>query len=414
MSNLIRLLRYREVSGALWLTLGSGARLVMSAAYVFIVASALGASDFGILAGTLALVTALAPFAGWGSGNILLMRTARDRTAYPQAAWRAITTISAGTLLFGIVGWQLLAPMILGKAYDAVLVAALLATELFLFRTAELAGQAFQAHDRLSTTALIQATIGGLKLVSALCFLAFGTLTLTAWITWYVMAGALSALFAVTLAGFALGMPKVCNPIRLDDLRNGFFFSLGISSKTIYSDIDKTMLLRLDTPSTAGVYTVAYRFMTALFTPIQAAIVSANTRIFQHGEAGVGSAYRYARRLVPPLAAMSVLASAALFFGSPLVPLLMGHEYRSAATVLRWLSLMPMIQAAYFLLGDVLMGAGLQSIRSTAQLLTATVNIALNIILIPAISWRGAVLATYVSEFLLLLVILAVVRSKTK
>ena len=56
----------------------------------------------------------------------------------------------------------------------------------------------------------------------------------------------------------------------------------------------------------------------------------------------------------------------------------------------RWLALIPFLRCLHSFLADALSGAGLQRTRTAIQVLAALINIALNLVILPRYSWRGA------------------------
>ena len=75
------------------------------------------------------------------------------------------------------------------------------------------------------------------------------------------------------------------------------------------------------------------------------------------------------------------------------------------AEALRWLAPLPFIKALHYFAADSLTGAGFQGIRSGIQVFVAIFNVAINLWLIPAYSWRGAAWSSLASDGLLALLI---------
>jgi O-antigen/teichoic acid export membrane protein len=67
----------------------------------------------------------------------------------------------------------------------------------------------------------------------------------------------------------------------------------------------------------------------------------------------------------------------------------------------RWLAVVPLLKTVHYFGADALTGAGYQGTRTTLLLLVAGTNLALNVWLIPLYSWRGAAIATIVSDAML-------------
>lgn len=373
-------------------------RLLSQGLYFVVLLRALRAPGFGVFAGTLALVSILAPFAGWGSANLLVMHTCRDQQRFPVLFGNALTTIaSSGTLLLLVaIG---LYPLVGAGGASFRLLVLLAFAELFAGRIVELAAAAYQAHDQLRSTASVIVGDTTFRLGAVLVFgLSRVTHTPEQWAWWYAGAGTTWAGVCIVVVALRLGRPRLNSAALRDGLREGWAFSLGIASKTAYSDIDKVMLVRLASATAAGVYSAAYRVLTLALVPVQALIFSSNTRLFREGERGGHAVLDFVRRTTPLVALYGICVGGILFLAGGLLPIVFGPSFAESAQVIRWLSLMPLIQGIHCLFGDALMGAGRQGPRSAMQLLIAAANVVMNLFLIPRWGWRGAAVATVAAE----------------
>jgi O-antigen/teichoic acid export membrane protein len=190
-----------------------------------------------------------------------------------------------------------------------------------------------------------------------------------------------------------------------EDLKLGFSFAIGISAQTIYNDIDKSMLAKLSTLESAGIYGAAYHILNVSFTPILSLAMASFRNFFQQGVSGIKSSFALCKKLLPMSVGYSLLAIVGLAIFAPLVPLILGSEYKDSATALMLLSPSIFFRTMHIFAADTLTGADLQEVRSGSQVLVAIVNGLLNYWLIPLYSWRGAIWATLVSECLLMIVL---------
>lgn len=385
--------------GSAWVGSAYVLRLGAQAVALLVLARTLGADGFGRFAAALALVTLVAPFAGWGGGNLLVLRGARVPGDLPAAFGSALAAVAvtAPVLLLGVAA---VATAALPAPGAATTVAVLALSELVAVRLVELSAQAFQARDRLDVTARLLVLPSLLRLAATAALAASSApATPLRWAASYLAANVLAATACLGVAVRALGVPAPTAGGLRTIARHGLFFSVGMASRTAYGDVDKLLLARLDTAAAAGLYTAAYRVVNLALVPIQAIVFAANTRLFR--TAGYDGAWRLARRGIGPLAAYGAAAGGALWLAAPLLPVVLGPSYEDAGAALRWLAPLPLIHACHYLVGDALMGAGAQAARSALQLGVAAVNVALNLWLIPAASWRGAAAATLLSEALL-------------
>lgn len=378
--------------GTAWMTLSFGGRLTVQAVTFVLVARALGPRDFGAFAAALAVVSVAVPFAALGTGNLLVMHVARRPGEFGRRFGAALTAVPLSAVPLGAAALVVCAVLVPAVAVE--LVVALALAELVFARAAELAAQAFQAHERMRATAVLGLVPALLRCGAAIAFVALVEGGLLAWAALYLAASAVAALIALSAAVALAGRPA---SFRLADLRGGSSFAFGHSAASIYTDIDKTLLARLGSLQAAGIYAVAYRATSLAFAPVTALLATTYARFFRRGERGIAGSTALARELLPFAAGYGVAAGVALYALAPVLPIVLGSPYAEAADALRWLAPLPLVQAVFYLGGDALTGAGHQRVRTLLQLGAAALNVALCILLIPAHSWRGAAWATLVS-----------------
>jgi len=136
--------------------------------------------------------------------------------------------------------------------------------------------------------------------------------------------------------------------------------------------------------------------------PLVAVISSAYPRLVRVGTAGTMTALRDAMRLAPVAILIAVASSSLMFCVSFLMPYLLGEQFAESAQALRWLTALPVLWIFRSGLVTISVACGHQRLCATHVWFAVSVNIGLNIILIPIIGWRGATLATYIAEFFLI------------
>jgi O-antigen/teichoic acid export membrane protein len=231
---------------------------------------------------------------------------------------------------------------------------------------------------------------------------------------WYLAASVVAAALAALSVTIALGWPLAALRRARKDLRDGAYFSASLAATTIYTDIDKVMLAQLATLAAAGVYSAAYRVIGLAFLPVASLLLAAYPRFFKHGTAGIESSSRYAKRLLTVSLPLGFGAGLVVFVGAPLIPRVLGNEFASAVSIVRWLAVVPALQAAYYLGADALTGANLQRARTAIQVGTAGANVGLNLWLIPAYGARGAAWSTIASYAFLAIAVWIAVAAATQ
>jgi len=398
----------------LWMLGGYGVRLSIQLLYFILIARSLGPEQYGAFAGVLAIVAILGPFASWGSGNILIKHVSRDPSRFNEFWGAAVAvTVLSGTLLTALA--VLVAGTLFGPdvAYAIALPIAL--GDLLGVRLADLASQAFQAHQRLSRTSLIWVVLSVLRLSMAVLFLLIPfSKTAALWALLYAGSGIVTGLLAYTLVARELGSgPWNLSPMRGEWLE-GFYFSIGIAAQGAYNDLDKTLLALLSGNQVAGAYSAAYRILDAGFTPIRALLYASYPRFFQEGARNLSRARGFAVRLLPWALGITFLVSLALALVAPFVPSIIGLEYKLSAYILLYLLPILFLRSAHYLAADTLTGAGYQGLRSAIQTSVAAGNLGLNLWLIPHWGWKGAWASSVISDGMLVFLMWATVYIKSR
>jgi O-antigen/teichoic acid export membrane protein len=269
---------------------------------------------------------------------------------------------------------------------------------------------AFQSVERLSGNAQLNVLAGLTRLFGIVGLaLAVSHPGVLAWSAVYLTGSILAALIAVTWVTFSLGKPKLAPHRIRREAVEGFYFSVGQSSATIYNDIDKTMVARLATLEAAGVYGAAYRLIDVAFIPVRAVLSATLPGFFRIGASGLQESMRYGKQMLIKILPYSLFAFVACMIGAPLVPHILGREYARVTDALRWLALLPVLKTMHFFIADAITGAGRQGTRTVIQIGVAAFNVLINLWIIPAYGWRGAAWSSIASDALLALCLLLVV-----
>ena len=396
---------------SVWMFLGYGVRIIVQAGYFVLIARALGAHEYGAFVGATALINIVAPFGGLGAGNLLIKNVARDKSLFAVYWGNALVLLFAsGLLLLG--GIVLVSHWILPPTIPLLLIVLICLSDLICARIADVAAQSFQAMEQLGYTANFSLLPYLLRMISAaIVFLVWHRASAMTWGWFYLGSTLVSCVIAVSITNWKLGAPRLELSRIPAEMREGFYFSAGLSAQTVYNDIDKTMLASLSTLDATGIYAAAYRVIDVAFTPVRSVLYAAYSNFFRSGQQGIEASYAYAKKLLPRMIGYSVVAFAGLFLLAPLFPLIIGKDFARTVEALRWLALLPLLKTIHYFLSDALTGAGYQGLRSAGQVFVAVLNVGLNFWLIPAYSWRGAAWSSLACDGLLAVVMYGVLMS---
>jgi len=379
--------------------------LIRSINFIFI-ARNLGTEKFGIYASTIAILVIIFPLASYGAPLLLVQRHSEKYGFLHLTRFFRLILYTAG---FWYMATFVASYIVLPTYSNQILLMVILLfiSEVILMTVHEIFFAMFQAADKIYLSVSYSVAHQAVRLAFNLFLIIFGYFSLITFAIGQVIASAIVLIF------FWRGVRKnVCEhfdgnikklPRLKEDLKLGMYFSFSMLSKTIYSDIDKTMLPRLASLSSAGMYSAAYRIMGMAFAPLISFFTVMFPRFFKVGASGKKSILHFVTRIYPWTIGYGLLATLFLFFLAPIVPYFLGHEYAEASTILRWLAPVLVLQGIYYPLADALTGLRQQSLRTKIQIAVLLLNIILNLILIPKIGWLGAAITTLVSEIILVI-----------
>lgn len=373
---------------------GSSLALALS---VYLAARQLGTARYGVYAGIGAFVNLAAMFGASGTKDVLLQRVSRDRGELP-AAWGVLL---AANVVVGIplLSLTVAVASVLLPGRDVVAIALFALAEYVSAGLVKGPANAWVALDRFPVVAAVNIADAVLRLGAAL-ILVVGPADVRRLAVALAVAMALGALGVNAALYRTAGRPRLAPGELLWGCRRGAPFSVATISTAVQSNIDQFMLLRAGLDVQAGFYAAGVRFISYSMLPLHAVISSTIPEFYRLGHQGLDAALRYLRKLVPVAAGLSLAGAAVAVVGSVPVGRLFGDRFDGALPVVAALALFPLVRAMQILLSNALLGSGYQQLVARTQILTAALNVAANLPLIALWGWRGAAIATYLSEVL--------------
>jgi len=394
-------------------TVGSQASIaLLQALQFFLLARALGSHEFGQVASVVAITSALLPFSGLGLGNVAIMHIARAQ-AHPEVCVGngfAVTTIT-GALLVGLA-------VLIGTSFQAepgiwLLVLLFGVSEILLTKYIDLAAHVFFGMEMHAVAAFFYNLQMIVRLAcAAALYWGWTQPTALAWAQLHLGAGALTAGVVLYVSVRQLGRPRTEYASAKADIRKGVFFSIVLSARSVQTDVDKTVLAHTASAAMAGAYTAAFRIVYMACMPIIAILVALQARIFRKGhEGGLAGTVGALRRLMMIAGMYCLLLAAGVYVAAPAVPWLLGDSYQLSSEILRWLCLLPLLVVVQSVASTALSGADAQRRVGFLHAVAAGMALLLNLLLVPYYGWRGAVMAAYGSQGVLIAgLLLTIVR----
>src|SRR5579885_465026 len=380
-----------------WMLMGRGANLVLQAAYFILLARTLGANEFGIFSGAVALAAIATPYSALGSGMLFMRYVSADSKKF-AVYWGNIlaATIGIGSVLsvgVCLVGRHWLSSTSL---YLILLVAI---DNCVIFQILACIGQMFQAYEQLRMTAALSVLTNFLRVIAVSGMLVvLPHRTASEWALLSLAVYAIATLVGCAIVTRKFGWPRFSPRLFAQRAAEGLNYSFAGSTQSVYNDIDKTMLSHYGMTLANGIYTVAYRTVDVATTPIVALDAAALPRFFRQGAQDFKGVQALSMRLAKKAAYGGILAAVVMFAGAPLVPRIVGEGFAPAAAALRWLCLLPVFRGFHQLTGSAITGLGFQRYRTAGQFTCAVLNITLNVWLIPVYGWLGAAWASLATD----------------
>ncbi|WP_227820370.1 lipopolysaccharide biosynthesis protein [Ramlibacter tataouinensis] len=380
--------------------IGSQVSIAVLQGLLFILlASALGAHEFGRVASVIAITSVFLPFAGMGLGNVAIMRISRGQAHAAMSLGNGLA-VTAVTGTLGVLVAMLIGEAFLHERGTWLLVLLFGISEILMTKVVDLAAHVFLGLERQGVTALFYNLLMVVRLVFAgALFWGFTTPTALHWAELHLAAGVLSAVVVLFYSVRLLGRPRTGYQTVRNDIGKGFLFSVVIAARSVHTDADKAVLARIASEATAGAYTAAFRLVYMACTPITAVLLSLQARIFRRGDQrGLEGSLTAVRRLVLIGGVYCMLLAVAIYAVAPAVPWLLGDSFDLSPDILRSMCLLPFLVIAQAAASDALNGADAQRRVSTLHTLTAGLSVVLNLLLVPGHGWQGAVMAAYASQ----------------
>jgi O-antigen/teichoic acid export membrane protein len=193
-------------------------------------------------------------------------------------------------------------------------------------------------------------------------------------------------------------------PLRIDlgvvqrRTLEGLGFSFAGTTQNAYNDIDKTMLSHYGLNRENGFYSLAYRIVDFVTTPIIAIDSAILPRLFQESQRQLSRVVRLAFRSAAVAALIGLAAAGGILLIAPWVLHLVPKGFAGAIVALHWLCWLPMLRGIHRLTGGALTASGRQSWRTGSQFAVAGMNLLLNLWWIPAYGWIGAAWASVAAD----------------
>ena len=377
------------LANAGWMILGQGVSIVCQAGYFVCLGRLLGAAEYGIYVGAVALAALLTQYSALGSTSVFLRYVSPEPSNFSRY-WAnvIVTTTVVGSVFAGLLTWV---GTHLSHSTTHGMLACVAVGDCVCAQLTLGAGRVFQAFERMRVTAMLNLLTNALRaMVAGTLLLVVHQATAREWVWATLAVSVVASVTAVTLVTKSFGRPEFSAQLWKARAGEGAVFALSYSTGGVLNDVDKVMLGHYGMNLANGIYAMAYRVVDVGMMPISAVHTVAFPRFFKKGVEGAEQTRTFAGRILKMTAPTGLALAAAMWMAAGLIPRVMGESFAESTTALRWLCLLPLFRSLHMSAGDALTGAGKQKLRLTTQTLAATFNFGTNIWLIPTYGWLGA------------------------
>jgi O-antigen/teichoic acid export membrane protein len=356
---------------------------------------------YGAYVGIYGLLGAVGAFSYSGVGLALLQRLVGERDD-PSRALRSFFSLALSVgMVLGVLS-IVLAVTRLGLTIAEA--ATIVAAELLGTAVASISSVLVQASSGFGAAVRVRLGLVLIRLAVVVVLYAAGNLTVV-----HLGASILASFGVYGLYLLVVHLPRHGYRVTFGrptagSVKASWLFSVPMGAAKIQTDGDKFLLAAWGFKAEAGLYGAAYRILLLGIMPLMALDAAAFQRFLPREPGRRGIHWYRATRLAALTASASVVVAIGLYVvARPLLNILVEPKYREAIDIVPWLlPLVPLISTSGTPLNGLL-GLGRATQRMYVYLVSAFVSVIAYLLLIPRFDWRGAVIATYISEVFLAL-----------
>lgn len=318
-------------------------RLGLQVVSLILIARLLGPEDYGAFAGFGSVAVILGNLSGWGGSYLMLQSVSRTPASFGRHWYATNYMILVSSAILTLL-YLALTPALLQLPLPFWPLLAIALAELLCYPLVYAAGFAFQAHERMAWASALPAGMALSRLAGASLFWLAGGNTLERYADYHLATSLVTVMTALVAVQWQLRPQWEWRPYTGREIRQGLGFSSGTLSTSLLSEMDKILAVRHLGPEPAGAYSIAYRLLGTLATPVLSLMMAAQPRLFRHAPASGKQLNRLLLLLFVVILGYASLASLVVWLAAPWLPLLLGSDYIMAIEASRLLTpLLPLL-----------------------------------------------------------------------
>jgi O-antigen/teichoic acid export membrane protein len=358
---------------------GTSARLLLQAAYFFLLANTLSLAGMGVFASASAAGLMIASFSGLGFGS-LAFRAAAGR---PRLLGRYLGLFYGGLLLTTPIGLAASLPVyywLFAGSLPAFLI--IIFVEAVVWRVVEVLAVTQNGMGRFTTGAFAITAASGIRAAGALAFALAGGGSVAHWTLFYLACNLL-ALATLLLVFHPPIRPRWDARLFRTRLRDGAMFTLSYFALNAQGQIDKLIVLSLADARFAGIYAISTRIMDFTALPFRSFYTLYTRRLFGEGKR-IKDALRRTLKVEGAILGLTLLGFAGLAALLWRWPGLLGPNVAVAAQLFLLMLLVPAFRNLMEFHGELFFVYGRMGARALVALVLISLNAVALILLLSA------------------------------
>lgn len=383
--------------------------MILSLVLSIFIARKLGDVNFGKYSFAIAFTALFTIFSDLGYNTLLIREVARDKSQASKYLNNIISIRILSSLI--LMASIIIIINIMGYPNDSKNIVYLFGISSLLTSFSDVFKLIFRAFEDMEYEAGIKISANIIRVFFGLVVLLLGYGLIELGIIYII-----SSIFECLL-GFLVYKQKYAKPkveLDLDFLKSTIWVALPLSMASIfgliYVRIDTVMLSMMKGDAVVGWYDVAYNLV-LVFKPLPSLFLNAIFPLMSFYYISsidlLKLAYEKAAKFLIILGLP--LAMGIAFLADRIIPTLYGEQFYPSIIALQILAWDVLLIFLYGPLGNVLVSINKQKVMAAVAGFSALLNIALNLTLIPHLSYVGAAIATLITETILFIIYLYLV-----
>jgi O-antigen/teichoic acid export membrane protein len=391
------------IKNSTWLFASNIIMKIIASFVVIFLARKLGSEGFGQYSFVVAFVGFFGIIASFGFNSLMIRDIAKDKSL-ANKYFNNIMTLKIFFAIAALLSIFILS-FFIGKSPTIILAIYILGIELVVGGFADTMRSIFQAYERMEFDAITN-IIEKVLWAALLLLVIFNNLSLVN----IALAILVSTTFGLIITYFFLRKYITKFAFEIDKVfwRKIIIDALPFALTGLFSlinfKIDQVLLSFMTTDIIVGWYSAAYKIIDILAlipSILLTALYPVFSRFYKENKYLLKKSFDFSLRYVIILCIPVVIG--VFLIADKIILLIYGQSYSNSIDILKILIFISLISFINTPLFVTLNAIGKQKITMINTAITALVNIAMNLILIPIMSVKGAALATIVAEITFLI-----------